>query len=568
MDPRESAASLAQNIAHMLDHDCLQELFSRCSTSDLAALRRTCRLFAQLLGESQLVWGRRLWVDFGMRLALGPSAAPGSLHELASRVYQAPSDTPLRFQGVLVNGSVDGLNMWYWVDNLFKADRSYFCSDASANVDCLALLLDGDVPRETQYRQVRRYMERRCRYAASLFEQLHHPGEPGDVERLMSLVETWSDQQLEHFFESLVDNLQENNALSRLLFYDIPQDRVELEEGRLRGVATFLKDRLKPLKQGLVELPGDLHTLFDASVLDKLGPECPTRTVGVIRELNLNRAGSLTCPVSAGVVLAGVVDHAQLAGLAPREAAEALQAATQVRPATAFNDLDTWEAVEEAMATGALPRMNNYSKTYTGTVCEFDASWREGDFNAAWLRPRGDGGAPLVTWRPLVWFKFHSREEAEQIVAGGQQQAPAEEPAPQPVAMEPSTEAGEPSAEAGLSVAMGYPVDGVEKGGSSTASEEEEEEEEGDEGEGELEDVDVDDDGVNLDHTTGRNHLHVKLAQPVTANILMVKLIAQENLMEELMDGHAYPNIDMTVVEVLGKKVVLPQGVNVKPAGP
>ena len=559
MDPREPVAPSAQSIANVLDHDCLQELFSRCATSDLAALRRTCALFSQLLAESQLVWGRRLWVDFGMRLALGPTATPGSLHELAGRAYQAPPDTPLRFQGVLVNGSVDGLNMWYWVDNLFKSDRSYFCSDASSNVDCLALLLDGDVPRETQYRQVRRYMERRCRYAASLFDQLHHPGEPGDVERLMSLVETWSDQQLEHFFENLVDQLHENIPLGRLLFYDIPQDRVEFEEGRLRGVAAFLKERLVPLKQGLVELPGELRTLFDASTLDKLGPERPVRSVGVVREINLNRAGLLTCPVSAGVVLAGVVDHAQLAGLSPREAAETLQAATQAAPAAAFNDMDTWEAVEEAMASGTLPRMNNYSKTYTGTVCEFDASWREGDFSAAWLRPRGDGGAPLVAWRPLVWFRFHSQEEAEQTVGGQQQEEGQQQEGG------PAGGAAEAEVVQEQQTAMGYPVEGAEEGGGGgnnppAAAANDPPAAAND---GEL--LDMAEADPMMDHTTGRNHLHVKLTQPVAANALMVKLIAQENLMAELMDGHTYPNIDMTVVEVIGKKVELPPGVNVKP---
>lgn len=316
------------SIARTLDQDCLQELFSRCQASDLLPLRETCKLFNSLLSESHIVWARRMWEDYGIRFAILPSAPNVSFCSLAKHVYSARSDEPLRFQGVLVNGSVDQLNMWYWVDNIFRTDRSCFCSDSSANVDCLGMLLDGDVPRETQYNHVRRYMQRRCRYAAALFEQLHNPGEL-IVDQLMSLVEHWTDHRLEHFFQSLVENLHNDNPVGRLLLYDIPQDRMPLEQERLRAVSSFLRDRINVIKQGLVSLPGDLSTLFDASVLDKFGPEYPIRTVGIIRELEMSRAGNLTCPVLAGVVVAGIIDQTQLKGLSANEAATLLQKVTQ-----------------------------------------------------------------------------------------------------------------------------------------------------------------------------------------------------------------------------------------------
>ena len=69
-----------------------------------------------------------------------------------------------------------------------------------------------------------------------------------------------------------------------------------------------------------------------------------------------------------------------------------------------------------------------------------------------------------------------------------------------------------------------------------------------------------------LDHTLGRNLLSIKLQRPIGANIVMVKLIDQENLMDELMDDHGYPNVDMGYVRIIGKKVLLPTGVaDVKP---
>ena len=166
-----------------------------------------------MLAESKVVWARRLWADHGLRLALAPPAGGQTLHALSRALHAAAPSEPLRFQAVLVNGGIDGATPTakaaYWADNLFRQDRSPYCSDCSTNADCLALLLDGDEPRETQYEQVRQYMRRRCRYAAALLAQVHHLEPPmQNVEELMAIVERWSDNYLEHFYTSLVSNLE------------------------------------------------------------------------------------------------------------------------------------------------------------------------------------------------------------------------------------------------------------------------------------------------------------------------------------------------------------------------
>ena len=606
MDTRHSSDDTTGLLTlNALDSGSLQELFSRCSSGDLWQLRLTCTLFDTLLRESQLVWARRLWADFGIRLFMKPNISQGDLFSFARTVYTSSPDTSLRFQGSLVNGSVDGQSMWYWVDNLFKRDSNYFCSDSSANVDCVGLLLDGYIPRETTYNTVRTYMQRRCRYAAALFEQLHNPGE-ANVEGLMSLVETWTDLHLERFFISLVTNLQDENPMGRLLFYDIPQDRMVMEEERLRGVAAYIRDRMKVLKRGIVAVPGDLNTLFDTSVVDKVGRNDTLRSVGIVRELHLSRAGSLTCPVAAGVVMAGIIDHTQLQGLSPAAVGKAIQGATQDAVCTAFNGLETWEAVEEQIEDRTLPTMTNYSRTYTGTFCEFDASWDEDAFSSRWLR---ESGGPLVTWKPLVWFRFHSREEAEQIASSGigagagnnsntsavqqqQQQGggengavlvengvmimenllnggqaflvggnvaqPQQQPQLDAVEGQPVLDNGENGDDIDIDIGGGGGGDGVV----AVQGEDDEEEEENEENEDDEDDVELG--ALMLDHTAGRNELDVKLSHPVAANIVLVKLINQENLMEELMDMHAYPNIDMTNVEVYGNLIRLPKGLDVK----
>ena len=325
----DTNASGKPEIITTLDHDSLQELFSRCATVDLVQLLETCKTFHAIITESNLIWARRIWKDYSINISLRTSAPPCALYSLAKdQVYNAASTGDLRFQGVLVNGAVDDMNMWYWVDNLFINDRSYFCSDGSKNIDCLALLLDGSVPREVQYNQLRKYMQRRTGYAAALFEQLHNPAGGVNPDDMSAIVEAWSDHQLEHFFIALTQNLNEENPMRRLLLYDIPQDRTAAEVERLQSVSAFLSDRLTCLKQGLVKLP-TLKTLFDASCMDKLALDYPDKMVGIIEELELSRAGSLTCPVSAGVVLCGVIDHSQLQGRSVKEMAKLMQDVTQ-----------------------------------------------------------------------------------------------------------------------------------------------------------------------------------------------------------------------------------------------
>ena len=64
--------------------------------------------------------------------------------------------------------------------------------------------------------------------------------------------------------------------------------------------------------------------------------------------------------------------------------------------------------------------------------------------------------------------------------------------------------------------------------------------------------------GDEPDRSAGRNLLTVRLTAPFAANALLVKLIDQEDLMNEFHDEHSYPNLDMTYVQCVGKVVQLP----------
>ena len=295
--------------------------------------------------------------------------------------------------------------------------------------------------------------------------------------------------------------------------------------------------------------------------------------------------------------------------------------------------------MEEQVAAGSLPAIESVTKEYAGTICQFNTSLDRSDYDASWLR---QSTGPLISWKPVVWFTFHTREEAERVVPPAAPASPEHEQQAQPVvennddaaefmetpsqqpsedsarmvSMIPSQNTGEeeeedllggagpstqnsdafngagPSHEhdpwsesqfddlgQGQPMIYGHPMppplegnnNGFDQepdleipGNAPEESEEEEEEgEEGEEGNGGGEALDLDDE--ILDHTEGRNMLRLQLTEPLAANILLVKLINQENLMEELMDVHPYPNVDMNYIKIIGKKVVLPPGVVIKP---
>ena len=58
--------------------------------------------------------------------------------------------------------------------------------------------------------------------------------------------------------------------------------------------------------------------------------------------------------------------------------------------------------------------------------------------------------------------------------------------------------------------------------------------------------------------------LHIQLSKPAAANVMLVKLIDQENMMQLYRDDHDWPNIDMGYVGLSGRAVTLPQGVSMR----
>lgn len=132
-------------------------------------------------------------------------------------------------------------------------------------------------------------------------------------------------------------------------------------------------------------------------------------------------------------------------GLSAEATCAALQAAAAHPACSAFNSLSSADAVEAAAAAGHLPPILSTDETLAGIWHEFDtaSSWKPpleqataqkaGGSSGSAAAPEAsagparaaaaaalpeDKGEPLVAWRPLIWFRFHSHRERKVRRAG------------------------------------------------------------------------------------------------------------------------------------------------------
>lgn len=171
----------------------------------------------------------------------------------------------------------------------------------------------------------------------------------------------------------------------------------------------------------------------------------------------LTASPSHTLPLAAGAVVVGTIDHSKLQGWPAEDLLALLQQAAAAPECASLNGLTLAAEVEAAAAAGLLPPIVATDETLAGIWHEFDTSDEAAarqaaaaagavagssaqHAGAAALRRRqqqpgedegpsgaakpsaagaGSSGAALqaspdgiITWRPLLWFKFHSAEEA------------------------------------------------------------------------------------------------------------------------------------------------------------
>lgn len=146
---------------------------------------------------------------------------------------------------------------------------------------------------------------------------------------LPNVVEGWQDQHLEHFFVSLLDGLDDNHAMGRLLLFDIPHEETEREIERMHSYRDIILNRTGNILRNVQTINKDTKTMFDGSLVPRIIAPDREHLVSIVHELMISRRGSLTCPVASGVVFAGIVDFEQLKDLSNEEIAHRLHEATQ-----------------------------------------------------------------------------------------------------------------------------------------------------------------------------------------------------------------------------------------------
>jgi hypothetical protein len=148
---------------------------------------------------------------------------------------------------------------------------------------------------------------------------------------------------------------------------------------------------------------------------------------------------------AAGAVLVGTLDHSRVQGWSSADVLALLRTAAADPASTALNSLGDAAAVQRAAEAGLLPSIVATDQTVAGIWHEFDtgddleaqpasrangqsstqqASQQEQQQNAA--GPAGGQAAGprageasydgIVRWKPLLWFKFHTMEEATTFV--------------------------------------------------------------------------------------------------------------------------------------------------------
>jgi len=232
-----------------------------------------------------------------------------------------------------------------------------------------------------------------------------------------------------------------------------------------------------------------------------------------------------------------------------------------------FNDICTLAALQENVSCGALPPIVLEEESPAGISCQF-ATPRE--YLGSVVDGDDDASGRLIKWRPLFWFKFApvAEAEAEQQENEGQE----------PQVMEDDDNNG---GSVGGDQSTGTDEGANGFGGDDSVDEEQEEQLWN---EGELEEAQQDqpmmnlnafgvneaDEGIGeeefmINRTRGRDTLRVSLKERCAATSILIKMIDQEDLMEELHDPHSWPNIDMAYVMIHGKRIDLPNGLSVQP---
>jgi hypothetical protein len=281
-------------------------------------------------------------------------------------------------------------------------------------------------------------------------------------------------------------------------------------------MALAVRQTLYQSKQSLESAVSNFgqHRLMDTSLLNAL---TTSRNIAFIKELEISRAGQLTCPVSCGLLFAASVYTSEFEGITSSNFCGIMQKSIERMSEktlslchsynqhavflfaesgiSVFNSLDTFESICKMSAEGVLPTLSKVSIQQGGCLVEF-ATDPDIKFNTKESK---------VEWKPISWFRFCDNHQNEDISV-------------------------DTNFEQALSIMQKFKI---------------------------LNGTLINKNSPN-NQPYDPNMIRAELTRPISVNFLGMKLISQENFMEEMSDPHQWPNIDVTALRAFGWVFTLP----------
>lgn len=296
----------------------------------------------------------------------------------------------------------------YSFGHMFKPTHwDAYCSLGSFNVHVFGLLQRFLVLEDDVVENMRSFIIRRTRFAA---RHVFGDEEGADTER-------WSMPELEVFITDLWAHYTSGTEIGRLLFHEEVEDAdgvrrpTRAAPAEVRRVADLVdriqRSRFEPTVTVMRALDAKFSVLEAPYVQPPVGiggtvkkgwcAHAKHSVMGFINAVAVSRVGQFSCPVSCGAVLLGC------ASTQDELRTKNLMSATAVSggPCAVMDSMTMVEDVIQASADGRLPRIVAVRSTSAGDYVEFAPS-----VSSAEPDPK------LLDLRPLVWFKFITKEEA------------------------------------------------------------------------------------------------------------------------------------------------------------
>ena len=518
-----------------LDDLCLSLVLAKLDDASIVALQMTCRGFWEFtVRRDAYVWLLKLKREFDYRITGGQEVPPDYLGMYRRLARKSQRPETLRFVGVYTNGSVDpvsprDLGMWpglghvgqendlgsrmktYWADNAFKEEMSPFCSVVGQNVDVVGVLLDGHAALLRRERGDRAYMQRRTRFARFWLRRLAEEGGLGQNLDEVFPGDFPTDHQLRSFFLSILEWYELGRGIGQTLFIEADdEDDDEDDDGadggldqlvEARGVRERLLAENRHLGRAIVADPTYANVVYDSSLIDGLVDGSRSYRRCVAERFIISQAGELTCPVKSGFVFGAVLGSRPVGNLDGGRDAWVSKMQQSLGALRAYENIMRLDMVMELCDQGLLPGIEAIHLCESGD--ESQDTLRGSVFVEFTREELGDGC--VDQWFPIGFFLFDV----------GWRNGPSA-----------ASNARDLTELAGRQVSSS--VIEIHRSDSDH-------------------DVHAEDaEDLLYPPPDPRTEMNVRLQLRRMLDALAIKLVTQENRMQEMEDSHEAPNIDLT----------------------